>query len=88
MEPFALFNLLKSLLLDGSPAPSQMDASSHNAESFDAYKHSQEREPHPLSQGENRQEILNGTVSNEAAPQENYCLDFIRRHDERAGRRK
>ena len=88
MEPFALFNLLKSLLLDGSSAPSQTDFAPHNVELSDSNKQPQEKANRSLPQGENRQENLNGTAANESTPQENYCLDFIRRHEERAGRRK
>jgi hypothetical protein len=76
MEPFALFNLLKSLLLDGNPAPSQPNE-------FSAPTDAPNSSPTPLPQ-----EKETGVASNEATPQENYCLDFIRRHEERAGRRK
>ena len=88
MEPFALFNLLKSLLLDGASAPFQEGANPCSSDAPEPFNQPYEQGEFDSLKGENAQENANGAASNSAAPQQNYCLDFIRRHDERAGRRK
>ena len=79
MEPFALFNLLKSLLASGDFSPSASSANA-NTTSQPTEEKNAEITPQPKTE--------NGTLFVENAPSQNYCLDFIRRHEERAGRRK
>lgn len=76
MEPFALFNLLKSFLpktenstLQPQPAPESVQTNLPNEKEIS--------QANPTQNGESYD-----------PPPQNYCLDFIRRHEERAGRKR
>ncbi|MBQ7369937.1 MAG: hypothetical protein IJW58_03080 [Clostridia bacterium] len=76
MEPFALFNLLQSFLPKAEISSPQPQNSP---------------EPTPTEQPDNSDvPQANPTQNGEPfdSPSQNFCLDFIRRHEERAGRKR
>lgn len=82
MEPFALFNLLKSFLPQtenstAQPAP-ETKKEELNPTQTNGFSNPSNEILTPSNQ-------TNGGVE---TPPSNYCLDFIRRHEERAGRKR
>ena len=76
MEPFALFNLLKSFL----------PQTENSTEKPTSEKKNNDTNIDPSNEFSTQSnQTQNGEFPN---PPSNYCLDFIRRHEERAGRKR